>query len=424
MVDAIGYFKASNPSELDFFGTSVAFSGDGNTLAIGAPGEEEIRGAVYVFTQINGQWAQHSSLKGPFDCSFFGSSVSLSDNGAVLAVGASDESATGGCVEVYTRTNATWTEQAHLEAINQEPEDRFGLRVTLSADGETLAVGAVGEDSGGAKEDNSVSEAGAVYVFTRAGGVWKEEAYIKASLPGEEDHFGTDVALSEDGNTLAVGAMGEDGSANEINGEHDDDAPNSGAAYVYTRTDESWEQQAYIKASNAGSDEQFGSGVALSGDGSTLAVGANKESNQQGAAYVFTRADSVWSEEAYIKAAAPGEDAFGESVALSADGSILAVGAINEDSGAPGVNGSQEDNSATDAGAAYVFRRTNNEWHQHAYIKSSVPAPHYFFAECVALSSNGESLAVGARYERSDAMGVGGDPLDDSLSASGAVYVY
>jgi trimeric autotransporter adhesin len=193
-------------------------------------------------------------------------------------------------------------------------------------------------------------------------------------------------------------------------------------------------QYAYGKASNTGASDWFGISVALSGD--TLAVGAYGEASaaqgvggnqgdnsasQSGAVYVFRRSGSAWAQEAYLKASNTGAgDEFGISVALSGD--TLAVGARSEDSAAQGVGGNQGDNTATDSGAIYVFRRSGSAWAQEAYLKASNTGAGDSFGIRVALS--GDTLAVGAYFEASAAQGVGGNQGDDSATESGAVYVF
>ena len=193
---------------------------------------------------------------------------------------------------------------------------------------------------------------------------------MKASNTGAGDLFGYSVALSADGSALAVGAYLESSNASGINGNQaDNSASSAGAVYVFTRNGVAWSQQAYVKASNTEAGDGFGISVALSADGNALAVGAYTESSnatgingnqadnsasQAGAAYVFTRSGSIWSQQDYVKASNTGAfDHFGISVALSADGSALAVGAHDEDSN--GIGGNQADNSALNAGAVYIY---------------------------------------------------------------------
>lgn len=234
-----------------------------------------------------------------------------------------------------------------------------------------------------------------------------QEAYVKASNIGVGDEFGRVIAI--DGNTLVVGAPLENGSGNN----------NSGAVYVFTRTGIGWTQQAYLKASNARSGDEFGTSVALKGD--TLVVGAPLEDSgatDSGAVYTFTRSNGQWTQQAdVIKASNIGaNDQFGFSVALSND--TLAVGALNEDSGATGVNGDQTSNSKSSSGAAYVFTRNNGSWAQQAYLKASNTDAGDQFGITVALE--GDTLAVGANKEDSNGSNEGNNNAKDS----GAVYVF
>jgi hypothetical protein len=324
------YGKASNVGAADQFGYSVALSGD--ILVVSAYQEDSAAQGV---------------------------DGNQDDNGATDS----------GAVYVFRRTGSAWLQEAYLKASNTGANDFFGRSVALS--GDTLAVGADDEDSAaqgvdGNQDDNSASASGAVYVFRRTGSAWLQEAYLKASNTGASDNFGESVALS--GDTLAVGADGEDSTAQGVDGnEADNSASSSGAVYVFRRTGSAWLQEAYLKASNTGAIDLFGTSVALSGD-------------------------------------------------------TLAVGAYAEDSAAQGVGGNQDDNFASESGAVYVFRRTGSAWLQEAYIKASNTSAGDFFGRSVALS--GDTLAVGAAAEDSAAQGVGGNQDDDSATDSGAVYVF
>src|SRR5439155_20704443 len=154
----------------------------------------------------------------------------------------------------------------------------YGYVVRLNGNGNTMAVSAYFEASNAAgitgdQNDDSIPEAGAVYVFTRSGTTWTQQAYIKTSNTGEagkgdeigdDDQFGFSLALSDDGNTLAAGAIGEDSGASGINGNQADNSlQNAGAVYVFTRTGTSWSQQAYVKPSNPDAADLFGYSVSL-----------------------------------------------------------------------------------------------------------------------------------------------------------------
>jgi hypothetical protein len=283
-------------------------------------------------------------------------------------------------VYVFIRSDTTWTQQAYVKASNTDANDYFGYKVSLSSDGNTLAVSAIFEGSNamgidGGKDNNSTSYAGAVYVFIRSDTTWTQQAYVKASNTNQNDHFGCSVSLSSDGNTLAVGAKYEGSNATGIDGADEDDnsAQTAGAVYVFIRSESgtTWTQQAYVKASNTDANDHFGYSVSLSSDGNTLAVGAiyeksnvtgigGKEDNNSalraGAVYVFSRSDTTWTQQAYVKASNTGAyDWFGTSVSLSSDGNTLAVGAYQESSNAKGIGGDEDDNSKARAGAVYLY---------------------------------------------------------------------
>ena len=403
------YLKASNTEADDGFGSSVSISDD--TIVVGAPYEDSAdasdqednsgadSGAAYVFVRSGNTWIQQAFLKAsnadPDD--YFGGSVSVS--GSTIVVGATLESsaATGvngnqadnsalfaGAAYVFARVGNTWTQQAYLKASNAEAQDAFGVSVSVSSN--TVAVGASGESSNGInynQSNNGSFAAGAVYVFAREGTNWFQRAYLKASNVDAFDAFGGAVSIS--GDTLVVGANGEASNFSGVQntGNHTAEQANnslsvSGAAYIFV-SDASgfeWTQQAYLKASNPGGGDGFGRSVSLSGD--VVVVGAYFESSSvtgvnhptgqadngaygSGAAYVFTRAGTAWSQQAYVKASNTGAgshpsdvgDYFGFTVGVSGD--TIVAGAPREDSGSVGINGNQSLNNAPQAGAAYVF---------------------------------------------------------------------
>ena len=429
------YVKASNTGSRDSFGLSLAI--DGNILVVGATQEDSAAPGV------NGNEA--------------------------------DDSATGsGAAYVFVRSDGAWMQEAYLKASSPDRGDNFGWSVAVS--GTTVVVSALFTDSGvsGDPADNSMNGTGSVYVFTRTDGTWTQEAYLKASNPGEGDSFGESVAIS--GDTIVVGAPDEESAAVGVNGdETDNSARYAGAAYVFVRTGTTWAQQAYLKASNTDEGDRFGISVAISRD--TLVVGAWGESSaatgvggdqtdnsapESGAAYVFVRRGSVWTQQAYLKASNSGaEDQFGRRVAI-ADDTVLA-GAYREDSAATEVHGNQNDDSASDAGAAYVYVRNGATWSQQAYLKADTPG--FFghrlaladdtavvgaidvacvfvrvgrvwtqrarltssvarFGESVAVAQGSNAVVVGSRSDASGATGIDGDEEDDSASGSGACWIF
>lgn len=617
MIKAIGYFKASNTEANDFFGWSIALSGDGQTLAVGAPAEDSNAvgangdqanndstnsGAVYIFVKNNGVWIQQAYLKASNTEQLnlnparmlvndrFGYKVSLSDDGNTLAVSAlledspsygincnqnnyeftstaaissassgssvSSEDTSGtfiyaasynvGAVYVFSRTGTEWNQDAYikphysLEHLSVTDGLRFGETLALSGDGKTLAIGAtsdalaksgiinfnaslssstssrdecldfyppssssnsssVSSSSSSSKSSSSKSNSsassynggagsGAVYIYRLEENGWKEDSHVKASNAQSGDSFGASIALSTDGKTMAIGAIGEDSQAKGVNGNQADNscfyqnrdalyimdlgcenAPyatygiNNGATYVFTRGDIDWSQEAYLKPASTFFTTLFGSSVDLSGDGNTLAIGAKGDAGTilntddpkkideaqvqeiaksigTGSTYVFTRAGTIWTQQAYLRPSTitiGGE--FGSDVALSLDGDILAVGSFRESSNAKGINGDEGDTSATRAGAVFVFKRDNTVWSQQSYVKASNTDADDRFGLNVAISGDGNTMAVGAHREsgRGYAAASSGastsastsssgalDQNDNSATAAGAVYLF
>jgi hypothetical protein len=332
-----------------------------------------------------------------------------------------------------------------VESPFPDDVDGFGEWFTLSADGQTLAVSASLEDSSspgvnGDEADNLLSGSGAVYVYRRNGNRWKRDAYIKASNPDAEDRFGRGVALSRDGNTLVVGAVGEDSGSAGIDGDQQDNGvPSAGAIYVFRHKNDAWVQEAYIKAPDTGEFDYLGGSLELSDDGDTLAAYFSDDSSvggidgdptdnsieDSGAVLVFRFDGAAWYQQAYIKAISPeAYDSFGSTVDLDGDGNTLAVGVYGEDSIATGIDGDFGDNSALESGAVYVFELTGESWEQQAYIKATNTDPYDRFGQSLALSRDGNTLAVGAHFEDSGSIGIDGDQSDNSVASSGAVYIY
>ncbi len=458
------YLKASNTDADHYFGLSVAVSND--TIVVGARGEDSAAtgvngnqnsnsasgsGAAYVFVRNGTTWTQQAYLKASNTNAGdrFGVSVAISNDTIVVgAVGESsaatgvngnqlDNSAdTAGAAYVFVRDGTTWTQQAYLKASNTDDWDTFGISVAISND--TIVVGAFGEPSAatgvnGDQNDKNAYCAGAAYVFVRDGTTWTQQAYLKASNTDVDDWFGYSVAVSND--TVVVGALYEASAATGVNGDQNDNsASEAGAAYVFVREGTTWTQQAYLKASNTDTDDKFGYSVAISNDtivvnadwekSAATGVNGNQSDNsaeEVGAAYVFVRDGTTWTQQAYLKASnTDAYDHFGNSVAVSND--TIVVDAWDESSAATGVNGDQNDNSASGSGAAYVFVRDGTTWTQQAYLKASNTDAYDHFGISVAVSD--DTIVVGAYGEASAATGVNGDQNDNRAYAAGAAYIF
>jgi len=495
----VAYLKASNPradAKLGFgsalTGRTLAMSRDGNTIAVSAPDESSAAtgvngnqkddtaggsGAVYVFTRggAGRPWAQEAYLKASNTDGYdsFGFSVALSGNGNTLAVTATreDSSARGingnqadnsaedsGAVYVFARAGSRWSQQAYVKSSNSDAGDQFGWSVTLSDDGNVMAVGAPTEASNargvnGNQADNSAANAGATYVFTRSGSSWSQQTYLKGEQTDAGDLFGFCVDLSNDGNTLAICGFDEDGGVPGVNGNQADNSKGgSGCVYVFVRDPStplgaggaSWKQTTYLKQSNLNHNQDaFGSAIALSGDGRTLVVDAADEDgtvggingpqydgeqigdHSNGALFVFVNTNGTWSQQAYIKSSnIRVNDLFGIRLAVSRDGNVLAASSMLQGGGGRGVTANQQDFSGEESGAVYVFTRAGTTWTQRAYLKSPNSDAYDEFGSGVAMSGDGNTLAIAAFGEDGGSAGVGGNQADNSVRASGAVYVY
>lgn len=331
----------------------------------------------------------------------------------------------------YPLTIDPIAQQAYLKASNTDGNDNFGASVAIS--GDTVVVGAPMEAGSGKginpANNNATAGAGAAYVFVRTGGIWTQQAYLKASNSQLGDHFGASVSIS--GSTVVVGAPNEDGSGLNVNPTNNNSAGNSGAAYVFARSGTVWSQQAYLKASNTGVEDNFGSSTAISGN--TIVIGApdeggsgkgvnpvsNNSAPRSGAAYVYVRSGSTWTKQAYLKASNTGtSDAFGIAVAIS--GSTIVVGADYESGSGKGVN-PVNNNTAPHAGAAYLFLRTGTTWKQQAYLKAHNTTAEDYFGGAVSISGN--SVVVGAWGESGSGKRVN-PPDNNNAGMSGAAYVF
>jgi hypothetical protein len=245
---------------------------------------------------------------------------------------------------------------------------------------------------------------------------------------------------------LVAAGYDEDGPGRGVNVDQGNGGNGSGALYVFSRTGTAWQQDAYLKGSRSEGNDALGFSIAISADGNTIVGGAADESclvggvnpegctmdkpadasdGSAGAAYVWVRNNGTWTEQAFLKASRPElMDWFAANLALSADGNTLLVGAPMEDSNARGINGNEQDNSAFESGAAYLFRRTGTTWSQQAYIKADNADEFDEFGTTVAVSGDGRTLVTGARMESGGVAGINGDQNDNAAPQAGAVYVW
>ena len=407
---------ASDRNTSDWFGYSVAISGD--TAIVGASFEDHDSiggavktnaGAAYIFTKSGSTWTQQkivASDRGTNDQ--FGRSVAISGDTAIVGAYAEDHDSIGGAVKtdagaayIFTKSGSTWTQQK-IVASDRNTNDWFGYSVAIS--GDTAIVGASLEDhdSNGAAFKAS---AGAAYIFTKSGSTWTQQKIV-ASDRGTNDQFGRSVAIS--GDTAIVGAYAED--HDSIGGAV---KTNAGAAYIFTKSGSTWTQQKIV-ASDRGTNDQFGRSVAISGD--TAIVGAYAEDHDSiggavktnaGAAYIFTKSGSTWTQQKIVASDRGTSDLFGSSVAISGDTAI--VGARYEDHDS--IGGAVK----TNAGAAYIFTKSGSTWTQQKIVASD-RGTNDQFGRSVAIS--GDTAIVGASLEDHDSNGAA------FKASAGAAYTF
>jgi hypothetical protein len=317
---------ASDAASSDNFGDSVSISSDGNTAIIGAYREDTSpytdNGAAYVYTRSGGVWTQQQKLVASDAASSeeFGKSVSISSDGNTAIIGTSPASSNAnGAAYVFTRSGGVWTQQQKLVASDAAAGDLFGSSVALSPNGNMALVGAYDEDT------SPNTGQGAVYVYTRSGGVWTQQQKLVASDAASSENFGYSISISSDGNTALITSYRE--TTNSIQ---------AGAVYVFTLSGGVWTQQQKLLNSDRESGDFFGISISISSSGNTALIGASGKDipllRGAGAAYVFTRSGGVWTQQQKIVSLdAEPSDGFGTSVALSPDGNTAIVGAPFED---------------------------------------------------------------------------------------------
>ncbi|WP_254762963.1 FG-GAP repeat protein [Natrinema marinum] len=328
----------------DYFGASVSISADGTVALVGAVGDEdpnggsESAGSAYVFEASGDGWSQQAKLA-PTDGDprdGFGWEVSISADGSTALISAvADEDPNGleaGSAYIFESNGDTWSQRTKLAAEDGSLRDEFGTSTSISADGTTALVGAIGVD-----EPNG-SYSGVAYIFVENGDAWSQQAKLAADDGKDNDEFGSSVSISADGMAALVGAAGSDG----LNGNME------GSAYYFESDSGEWRQQAKLAADDGQEHDEFGSSVSMTGDGTAL-IGARFEDmgssgDSEGSAYLFKASGDTWNQQAKLAAEdRDSEDMFGDSVSISTDGTAIIS--------AP----SDEDPNGKESGSAYIF---------------------------------------------------------------------
>lgn len=312
----------------DQFGRSAAVSLNGLVMAIGAQLYQSAGtayGGVYIYDISDSTYTLRGSVLLASDKAAndqFGSSVSLNGDGTVLAVGANNwEGGAGtnrGGVYIFDISGSTYTQRGSvLEAGDAADSDNFGIDVRLSTDGEVLLVGANNWE--GAAGTNR----GGIYVYDRNGSSWTQRgSVLEASDAADSDNFGRSVSMTQDQQTIAVGANNWEGAA----------GTNRGGVYVYDKNGTGWTQRgSVLEAGDAADSDLFGVSNCLQDDGNRLVVGASNweggAGTNRGGIYTYDRNGSSWTQNGSVLEGSADNITFGVDVALNHHGNVLITGA-------------------------------------------------------------------------------------------------
>jgi len=380
----------------------TSISGDGNYVVVGAPNHDN-NGAFYVFAKSGSTWSEQAKIAGSANAEFMGSSASINYDGTYIIVGARGFATNTGAAYVFTRSGSTWSQQQRIQASDAQLTDYFGWAVSINSDATYAIVGAPYEDTNG-------SNAGSAYIFSRSGSTWTQRAKIQSSDIQAGDLFGQKLSMSGDGTYVVISAHLEDGGGG-------DPSSNAGAAYIFTGSGATWSQQAKLVSNDIQVNDRFsGLSVSINNDGTYAIVGAYQEDggvgdplSNAGAAYIFTRSGSTWTQQAKLVASdAQASDFLGWSVAVNSDGTFVIIGSWGEDGGAG--------DPASGAGAAYIFSRSESTWTEIKKLTASDAQAGDAYGGNVSISGDGTAAVVSASGEDGGA----GDPT----SGAGALYIY
>jgi hypothetical protein len=382
MVRAIGYIKTNENLALQYAGRSISINADGAVMAVGAPGS--------LYTTFSGSTIKDEWIPG--------------------------------AVYLYRKMDGVWQQEQKIQAPEPENNDGFGHSVSLSANGELLAIGSYKENSSstGVNSDanNNRHQAGAVYIFKNTNAIWEQNAYIKPSYTYQDQLFGKTTKLSADGSTLIVGAPGialefVDRSKNPIE-----------AVYVFKREGNSWYQQERIFDSSVGINANFGDAIAINSDGTLLIVGAPYRDYPSADDSIIRDTGIVFSyqldeEGNWLKThtfTTPSlikDYEFGASLTLSGDGSRVAIGSFK---------------FYANNGAINIFDRAGSNWELNTSIKANSSLgdnPFILFSSDMAFNHDGTLLVVGTPAQRGLTEGVNRSPEQAVENINtGAAYVY
>ena len=398
----------------DEFGNSVAISADGNTFIVGAvydevPGSGSGTGVVYVYDRVGSgnYFSQVGILTGTYSVDGldqFGHSVAITADGKTIVVGAYTDELPGslnstGVVYVFDRVGDTFNQVGAFSGSGSaSTDDNFGFYVAISADGKTIVTSATRDEISG------TGDYGVSYVFDRSGNNFNQVGILTGTYAiNDLDYFGYSLAINSDGNTIIVGAAYD---------EFPGSSSGSGVVYVYDRVGDIFNQVGILTGSlSSNNNDYFGYSVATSADGKTIVVGAyddelNGIDTATGIVYVFDRLGNNFTQVGILTGSHSTNlnDAFGNSVATSADGNTIVVSALYDE--IPGFDGT---------GVSYVYKRQGNSFSQVGILTGTYAVDSGDrFGTSVAISGDGNTIIVGSE----------GDEFPGSSTESGIAYVF
>jgi hypothetical protein len=363
------------------FGWSVALSSDGNTALIGEPQANLGAGAAWVFTRSGSTWTQQGGKLtggGETGGARFGTSVALSSDGNTALIGGPEDNSSTGAAWAFTRSGSTWAQQGgKLTATSGEiGGGLLGFSASLSADGNTALIGGPGDSA----------NVGAAWVFTRSGSIWAQQGEKLTAKSGEESgkaEFGWSAALSSEGTAALIGGPFDNSSV--------------GAAWAFMRSGVTWIQQGEKLTAKSGEESgkaEFGMSAAVSGDGGIFLIGGPEDNSRTGAAWVFARSGSIWTQQGskLLGGEESGSGEFGQNVALASDGSTALIGGTG-------------DNSSV--GAGWAFTRSGSTFAQEGTkLTGGGETGSADFGGSAALSADGNTALISGPQDNSARGGV------------------
>ena len=358
-------------AEYDQSGSSVSLSSDGNIVAIGAYFNSNDAGHVRIYENQSGKWKQLGmDIDGQEPGDYSGVSVSLSSDGRIVAIGAHHNAGSSGAgnVRIYQYKSGNWGKIGNT-IYGESTDDRCGVSVSLSSDGGRLAIGAHFNDGIG-------SNSGHVRIYENQSGSWEQ---LGGDIDGEAlgDQSGFSVSLSSDGNIVAIGAMGNNGSKTSSNSSGAD----VGHVRIYRYNSNTWNKVGDdIDGINEG--DKSGNSVSLSSDGSILAIGASLNDNNgvdAGHVRVYENQSGSWKQLGRDINGEAARDQSGFALSLSSDGNILAICSIS---------------NSNASGHVRLYKNQSGNWNLIKDIDGEAKNDRSGWS--VSLSSDGSIVAIGA----------------------------